>query len=94
MALLRASGHRQLKPEWYRILHDQRWCPPDNTHSLIPALGISRRDYVGFISLGYAREVFEHEAALLQYLLTNEPDLKQEVGQVMAVDAALFKSTS
>jgi hypothetical protein len=54
LALLRFTGHRSLLPEWYRLRSDGDWQPPDNTGTLISALGISSAEYLEFLSLGYA----------------------------------------
>lgn len=94
LALLRASGQRFLKPELYRIHEDRRWCPPDNTQSLIPALAVSRADYVAFISLGYADQTFGDADALLEHLRRHAPGMVDEVSRVMALDAALLSACS
>ena len=86
LALLHVAGYRQLPAEWCWLRVDRRWSPPDNTHSLIPALGIQPAEYYGFISRGYAGVTFEDEASLLAHLELADPGVLDEVRGVIAVD--------
>jgi hypothetical protein len=83
LALLRFTGHRSLLPEWYRLRTDGGWQPPDNTGTLIGALGITRAEYLEFLSLGYTDSMFHDEDALLAHTASADAD---ELRRIIAVD--------
>jgi hypothetical protein len=84
LAMLRHTGHRSLLPQWYRLRSDGDWQPPDNTGTLLAALGISRAEYFEFLSLGYADSIFHDEDALLAHV----PSAAQvdELRRIIAID--------
>lgn len=84
LAMLRHTGHRSLRPEWYRLRSDSPWQPPDNTGTLIGALGISRSEYFEFLSLGYADSISSDEEALLARLPSAAD--ADELRRIIAVD--------
>jgi hypothetical protein len=85
LALLRLTGHRRLPPEWYRIRPERGWQPPDNTGTLITALGLSRAEYVEFLSLGYCATHHRDVDGLLADLAGSAD--AAEVRRILAVDA-------
>ena len=90
LALLRLAGHRELRPEWYRVRVGLDWRPPDHTHSLIPLLGLSTDDYFSFLSLGYAGSEFREEARLVADLEARNPQQAQELRQIITVDRPIL----
>jgi len=86
LALLRLSGHRCVPPEWYRIRAGHGWQPPDNTGTLVGALGLSRAQYVEFLSLGYCSTRHRDVAGLLADVA--DPAEATELRRILAVDAS------
>jgi hypothetical protein len=84
LALLRLTGHRQLRPEWYRIRTERGWQPPDNTGTLITALGLTAAEYFEFLSLGYTRGVHANRDDLLAHAAA--PAEAEELRRIIAVD--------
>lgn len=84
LAMLRHTGHRSLLPQWYQLRTDGGWRPPDNTGTLIGALGISRPEYFEFLSLGYADGIFDGEDALLAHVPSDAD--ADEIRRIIAVD--------
>ncbi len=85
LAMLRHTGHRSLLPQWYRLRSDGDWQPPDNTGTLIGALGISRAEYFEFLSLGYADSILSEQDALLAHAASAED--ADELRRIIAIDA-------
>lgn len=94
LALLRLSGFADLRPEWYRIVVDPRWSPPDNTGSLIATLGLTREQHTSFVALGYTDRPFTDPEALVDHLRAADPDRAREVQRLLQVDAPLLDSVS
>lgn len=84
LALLRLSGYRQLPPEWYRIRSERGWHPPDNTGTLITALGLTMTEYFEFLSLGYTPAVHASRDALLSHVAV--PADADELRRIIDVD--------
>jgi hypothetical protein len=92
LALLRLSGHRQLRPEQYRIRAERGWQPPDNTGTLIGALGLTATEYFEFLSLGYAVGVHDDEEALLANVAA--PSDAGELRRIIAIDRPCLQASA
>lgn len=89
LALLRLTGHRLLPPDWYRVKTERGWQPPDNTGTLITALGLTGPEYFEFLSLGYADAAYRDAGSLLTNL--SVPGEADELRRIIAVDAPLLR---
>lgn len=93
LALLRRSGHRRLSPDWYRVRAERGWQPPDNTGTLITALGLTRAEYVEFLSLGYSPNGRRHRR--LDTLVDDvSPADSDELRRIFAVDAPRLEAVA
>ena len=92
LALLRLLGHRQLPPNWYQLQTEAGWRPPDNTHTLIGALGLTSGEYFAFLSLGYANRIFVEPAPLLEQVAATNPDRIDELRRLILVDTPALRS--
>jgi hypothetical protein len=90
LALLRLAGHRQLPPALYRIRSEAGWQPPDNTGTLITALGLTPAEYFEFLSLGYSSGLHRDADALLADVPA--PADAAELRRIIAVDSSRLKS--
>jgi hypothetical protein len=90
LAWLRMTGADALEPGMYRVHVSRVFTPRDETAHLIGALGISRHDYVSFISLAYAGQELTSEEALLDHVRSTDPDRLPELEEVIAADAPLL----
>ena len=86
LALLRFTGYRHLPPSFYRLQSTPGWRPPDNTHTLIDALGLTGPEYFSFLSAGYAGEACRDRASLLEYVAARHPDRLGELHRVILID--------
>jgi len=92
LALLRLTGHRRLPPEWYRIRNGRGWQPPDNTGTLITELGLTRAEYVEFLSLGYCSTRHRDVGGLLANVA--HPADAIELRRILAVDKPHLEAAS
>src|SRR5581483_7345300 len=92
LALLRLTGHRRLQPEWYRIRTERGWQPPDNTGTLITALGLSPAAYFEFLSLGYTAGVHDNQDDLLDEVAL--PADADELRRIVAVDTPVLEAAA
>jgi len=92
LALLRLTGHRRVPPEWYRIREERGWQPPDNTGTLITALGLTPAEYVEFLSLGYTSTRHRDVDALLADAAT--PADAAELRRIIAVDSPRLEAAA
>jgi hypothetical protein len=84
LALLRLAGHRAVPPAWYRIRAEAGWQPPDNTGTLITALGLTPVEYFGFLSLGYSSHLHRDADTLLADV--SSPEEGVELRRIIAAD--------
>jgi len=92
LALLRLTGHRLLRPGYYRVQVEGGWQPPDNTGTLITALGLTAAEYFAFLSLGYTLGVHANEADLLAEVPI--PAKADELRRIIAIDAPRLQAVS
>jgi hypothetical protein len=90
LAMLRHTGHRFLLPQWYRLRSGGDWQPPDNTGTLIGALGITPTEYFEFLSLGYTDSIFCDENTLLAHVPSARD--ADELRRIVAVDRPLMEA--
>ncbi|MGH9246823.1 MAG: hypothetical protein ACRD29_21430 [Acidimicrobiales bacterium] len=86
LALVRSMGWRHLPAECCRIRIAHGWSPPDNTHTLIRALGITHVDYITFLSMGYADTIFTNQDELCEHVAANDPDRLKELRRILTID--------
>jgi hypothetical protein len=85
LALLRLADHREVPPAWYRIRAEAGWQPPDNTGTLITALGLTPAEYFEFLSLGYGSGLRHRDADSLLAHVRSAGDAV-ELRRIIAVD--------
>ena len=90
LAWLRLSGVTELEPGTYRLHRARQFTPRDVTSLVLGAMEITPQEYVSFLSLAYADEVLDDEAALLDHVRSRSPDREQELRDVIAADAPLL----
>jgi hypothetical protein len=86
LALLLASGYRELPPSHYRV--DARRLPaiPDNTARLIGPLAIDESEYARFIGRGFGIHDVDDVVGLLTAVEHHQRDLLDDVVQIVRAD--------
>jgi hypothetical protein len=88
IALLKLGGFTWLEPKTYVVARHRTFAPRDNTAILLECLGLSRSEYLAFLSLGYGGSRQETRDALLAHVRRHQPDRLREVIRVMSFDEA------
>lgn len=86
LALLKFTGHRWLEPGMYIVRTHRAYAPPDNTSILLGHLGVSEREYLRFLSLGYADVPHETREDLVNHVRGHDPDRLSELMEVITID--------
>jgi hypothetical protein len=86
IALMKLGGFTWLEPQMYVVARHRTYEPPDNTSILLDHVGLSRREHLAFLALGYGGSLHETRNALLAHVRRHQPDRLSEVKGVMSID--------
>lgn len=86
VALLKLAGHKWLEPDMYITRTHATYLPPDNTGILLDHLGISLREYLDFLSMGYGDSRHMTQETLLDYIRNQQPHRLAEVMTILSCD--------